>query len=78
MIQKYLEYQAEDKKYYEIEKDLKSSGEAKQYYGLKKIMTDATEQIQRLDKEAEDLMMPSPSRSHCTAAPQVNTEPSSA
>ena len=56
MIEKYLEYQAEDRKLFDIERELRGSDAARLYHKLKHIMVEATEQIQKLDKEAEELM----------------------
>ena len=56
MIKLFLEYQDTDMQLFAIEKELKGSQERKDYALLKKAVSDANEQVQRLDRECEELI----------------------
>ena len=56
MIKLFLDYQDTDKQLLAIEKELKGSQERKDYVLLKKSVSDANEQVQKLDRECEELI----------------------
>jgi len=56
MIKNYLEYQEIDYELYKLERELKDSEERKNYSRYKKYVQDATEQLQKLNAESEELL----------------------